>query len=103
MPIEKLPKGYYIPAPGTPTPGRTGLSGKPMTYTEPGQAYPDGRPGRAITWDDEHGTWRPPGFSSDPSDHDRVFNQATGQNGVWDGDKQAWIDTATGQPISYEQ
>jgi len=104
-PLQKLPKGYYAPAPGTHVPGAGGITGlrNPDATTEPGQAFPTGRPGYPITWEDEHGTWRPPGFKSDPSESDHIFNQTTGQNGVWDDDKKQWIDAKTGQPISYEQ
>jgi hypothetical protein len=98
--IEKLPLDYYIPAPGSTHPGP---AGKTAPDVQPGEAYPNGRPGHAITWDAEHGAWRPPGFNADPTDPERVFNQATGQNGVWDGDKHQWIDAATGQTLTYEQ
>ena len=68
----------------------------------PGQAFPNGRPGYPIHWDDERGAWRPPGFTSTDS-NEHIFNEATGQNGVWDGDKHEWIDAQTGKAIGYEQ
>lgn len=89
--IERLPQGYHIDPPGK--------DGSPV----PGVAIPDGRPGYRITWDQTHGTWRPPGFEPSAGDNDHVFNPTTGQNGVWDGDKQQWIDTQTGKPLTYEQ
>lgn len=94
--MEKLPKGYYIPAPGEHPAGTT-------SQQDPGMAFPNGRPGHPITWDDAHGAWRPPGFTPDAGDSDRIFNSTTGQNGVWDDKSGKWIDTKTGQPISYEQ
>lgn len=100
--MEKLPKGYYAPAPGSRVPGTRGDG--PGTSTEAGQAFPDdGRPGYPISWDDSHGTWRPPGFNSDPTDPDRLFNSATGQNAVWDDKAGGYIDSQTGKPIGYEQ
>jgi hypothetical protein len=70
----------------------------------PGSAsYRDaaGRPGpERIRWDDAHGAWSPPGFESDPSDPQRLFNPTTGQNAIWDDAKGGWIDTSTGQSVS---
>lgn len=84
-PMEKLPPGYHINA------------------GHPGVAQPDGRPGPPLQWSTTHQAWTPPGFTTDPGDPDRIFNQATGGNGVWDDKSGKWIDAKTGQPISYEQ
>lgn len=96
--MEKLPPGYYIPAPGLTPPGGTG-----KVKTTAGMAYPSGRPGLPISWDGERGVWRPPGFVTSPDDSSRLFNQLSGQNAVWDEDGRRWIDSKTGEPISYEQ
>src|SRR5207302_312179 len=96
--MEKLPPDYYIPAQGSTPPGTTG-----RVKTVAGMAYPTGRPGLPITWDDERGVWRPPGFTPDPDHSDRLFNSHTGQNAVWDEKSQRWVDAKTGEPVSYEQ
>ncbi len=41
----------------------------------------------------------PSGWQVDPSDSNRAFNSKTGQNAVWDDQKQQWFDAKTGQPI----
>lgn len=84
--LKKLPKGARI---------------DPDT---PGAAFPPdplglNRPGPRIWWDEDKGAWTPVGFQVDPTDSTRVFNPDTGQNGVWDGDRGAWIDAQTGKPI----
>lgn len=35
----------------------------------------------------------------DKTDPDQAFNPGTGENAVWDGEKQQWIDAKSGQPI----
>ena len=47
-------------------------------------------------WDNEHQRWIPLGFKADPTESNRIFNEKTGQNGVWDEGKNQWIDTKTG-------
>ena len=88
--INKLPPGYHIV--------QDQLQG---AYQDTVHAEPDGRPGYPLGWDEGHDTWMPPGFTHDPADPDRIFNQTTGQNGVW-GDSH-WIDAQTGAQLGYEQ
>ena len=38
-----------------------------------------------------------PGMQRDISDHTRAFDPDSGRNFAWDADKQAWIDTKTGE------
>ncbi|MGH9196427.1 MAG: hypothetical protein ACRD1T_11875 [Acidimicrobiia bacterium] len=40
------------------------------------------------------------GWERSMDDHRSVFNPETGQNGYYDDEKQQWMDTKTGQPIS---
>ncbi len=40
------------------------------------------------------------GFKRNISDHGSAFNEKTGQNAVYDQDKQQWIDAKTGQALS---
>ena len=42
---------------------------------------------------------RVPGTDRDAGDHTRAFNPNTGQNFVYDKDKNAWIDAKTGEAI----
>ena len=109
----KLPPGYIIPAHGSDIPGTTALTG---TTTTAGQAYPPGG-GTPITWDDEHGAWRPPGYEPDPSDpgHYKEYEvkdqgigkgfakEPTGNTAYWDDEAGKFIDTKTGKAVSYAQ
>jgi len=61
------------------------------------------RPSLPIVWDEDKGVWLPPGFVHDPGDPSRAFNQTSGGNAVWDDEAQRWIDTKTGNPLTYEQ
>lgn len=89
--VTTLPTGYHLGPIGDDNP-------------KGGVAKLDGpRPGLPISWDDEHGTWRPPGFVPASGDPDRLFNQTTGQNAVWDDKAGGYIDTQTGKAIGYEQ
>ena len=40
------------------------------------------------------------GWERDPTDHRRVHNPKTGQNAHYDQDKQQWIDSKTGEPVT---
>ena len=82
--VQKLPPGYVILSDG-------------------GGKWDGLRPGWPIKWDEKHGVWMPPGFFPDPDDPDRLFNQFTGQNAVWDDKTGQYIDTQTAKPIPYEQ
>jgi hypothetical protein len=61
------------------------------------------RPSLPLAWNEAHGTWTPPGYAPNAGDPDRAFNQTTGGNAVWDDKAGRWIDTKTGQSLSYEQ
>lgn len=40
------------------------------------------------------------GFEHHPDNPDHAFNPETGQNASWDDEKQQWIDSKSGQPLS---
>lgn len=42
----------------------------------------------------------PKSFNWNWSDSDHAFNEATGQNAVWDEGRGQWIDSKTGEGIS---
>ncbi len=90
--MQKLPDGYVVKKEKT-TDGRDSFIAR----------WDGVRPGLPLWWDERHGVWTPPGFGYDPSDPDRIFNQTTGKNGVWDDKARQWIDAQTGKPLTYEQ
>lgn len=59
-----------------------------------GAGWVDKKTGQRV---DGSKVWR---WRQDLVDPNRAFNDDTGQNAVWDSDKQQWIDTKTGQPLS---
>jgi len=44
------------------------------------------------------GKWLVP-WEADPTDSNHAFNSKTGQNAVWDDQKQQWFDAKTGQAL----
>ncbi|GAC1576648.1 MAG: hypothetical protein NVS3B18_10480 [Candidatus Dormibacteria bacterium] len=41
-----------------------------------------------------------PGFEMNPEDPDHAFNPNTGQNAHWDEEKERWVDSKTGEPMT---
>ncbi len=84
-------------------------TGQNFVYDKDKKAWIDAKTGECICpkcppKDLEDALWfclkyRSPGVERDASDHTRAFNPKTGQNFVYDKDKQAWIDAKTGECI----